>query len=66
MVSGLDAASAETYIELTLERIDEMMVIDRVKDSAAGAVSSFFGTTRDNFQGMLRVPRLNLDTESGT
>ncbi|EGG18262.1 molybdenum cofactor synthesis protein 2 large subunit [Cavenderia fasciculata] len=39
------------YIEITNEKIDLMKYIDMVGDEKAGAISTFIGTTRDNFKG---------------
>jgi molybdopterin synthase catalytic subunit len=33
------------------ENIDVMNTIDLVKDDTAGAISTFMGTTRNNFEG---------------
>jgi len=41
------------HVALTMKPLDEYHEIQLARDSAAGAICSFIGTTRDNFQGML-------------
>lgn len=39
------------HVALTMKSIDEQHEINLARDSAAGAICSFIGTTRDNFKG---------------
>jgi molybdopterin synthase catalytic subunit len=43
---------AGDHVALTYKPLDEMHEINLARDSAAGAICSFIGTTRDNFQGV--------------
>lgn len=43
---------AGDHVALTMHSIDEYHQINLARDSAAGAICSFIGTTRDNFQGV--------------
>lgn len=43
---------ASYSISDSVEPIVEQVIIDRVRDSGAGAISVFIGTTRDTFEGM--------------
>lgn len=43
--------SAEDYV-LISEKIDIMSTLAIVMDDAAGAISTFMGTTRNNFEGL--------------
>lgn len=43
--------NANNFVSIS-ENIDVMRTIDLVKDDSAGAISTFMGTTRDNFEGM--------------
>eukprot|EP01038_Epipyxis_sp_PR26KG_P015571 gene15571-21026_t len=41
------------FVSLTFNELNPMFVINKAKSNRAGAVSSFFGTTRDNFEGKI-------------
>mmetsp|Transcript_24735 Transcript_24735/g.41828 ORF Transcript_24735/g.41828 Transcript_24735/m.41828 type:complete len:158 (-) Transcript_24735:180-653(-) len=43
-------ANTNDFVQIT-ENIDVMRTIDLVKDDTAGAISTFMGTTRNNFEG---------------
>lgn len=40
------------FLHLTFDKLDPTEIFDLVRDESCGAVSSFAGTTRDNFNGM--------------
>ncbi|GIL74403.1 hypothetical protein Vretimale_2114 [Volvox reticuliferus] len=44
-------AEDKFYIEVTGDALDVMKYINHVADPAAGAISTFSGVTRNNFQG---------------
>ena len=46
------------FVQIT-DSIDVMGTIELVKDDTAGAISTFMGTTRDNFEGTDRATLLN-------
>jgi molybdopterin synthase catalytic subunit len=41
----------EDVVEIKENPLDIMRYIDAVRDSSAGAIATFSGTTRDTFQG---------------
>lgn len=45
----------DDIVGLTYRPIDELQEVERVKDGTAGAVCTFIGTTRDNFEGKGRA-----------
>jgi hypothetical protein len=45
---------AGDVVSLTYDRLDEQQLLESVRDSKAGAICSFVGTTRDDFQGSYR------------
>ena len=47
-----ESMSTDNDLVLITERIDVLSTIQSVKDDAAGAISTFMGTTRDNFEGL--------------
>lgn len=47
-----DAVNPNDFVQIT-ESIDVMGTIALVKDDTAGAISTFMGTTRDNFEGSM-------------
>ena len=51
--SDLPAYLKRDFVHLTSEQIDIATVVDLSRDSTAGAISTFIGTTRDTFEGFL-------------
>ncbi|KAH8921358.1 Molybdopterin synthase catalytic subunit [Atractiella rhizophila] len=49
--------SSQDYISLSTDTLSESAIINSVKHPSCGAVCTFLGTTRDNFQGK-RVTKL--------
>ncbi|TMW63485.1 hypothetical protein Poli38472_002426 [Pythium oligandrum] len=52
--------SAMDYVEITHDTLDHQCAVERVTHASAGAVSTFIGTTRDNFNGK-KVVRLEYE-----
>lgn len=50
------STDAGDHVALTFKLIDEYHEIQLARDGAAGAICSFIGTTRDNFQGTVVNP----------
>ena len=53
-------------VGLTWDKLDETREIDHVRDSSAGAICSFVGTTRDTFQGSFNHRRAALHVYEAT
>lgn len=49
---------AGDHVALMMKPIDEYHEIQLARDSAAGAICSFIGTTRDNFQGTICIEQV--------
>lgn len=49
-----------TYVRVTDSKLDLNTLIMKVEDTGAGAIATFLGVTRDNFQGK-RVVRLDYE-----
>lgn len=56
---GVEQARLDV-VEISHEPLDVQRIVDAVAHASAGAISSFVGTTRDNFQGK-RVVRLEYE-----
>uniref|UniRef100_M4BDH5 Molybdopterin synthase catalytic subunit n=1 Tax=Hyaloperonospora arabidopsidis (strain Emoy2) TaxID=559515 RepID=M4BDH5_HYAAE len=50
----------DDVVEVGYEPLDSQRIVDLVTDARAGAISTFVGTTRDNFQGK-KVVRLKYE-----
>ena len=55
-----DTSQSDDFVQLTTSPIDKTDILKLVGDDSAGAVSSFIGTTRDNFGGK-KVVRLEYE-----
>mgnify|MGYP002718954343 FL=1 len=54
-VAAKTTTSFGDILELTYEKLNTEVIIASVKDDGAGAIAVFIGTTRDSFQGELRL-----------
>lgn len=47
----MEASSTPFHLSITADPLDIMPLLDFVADPSVGAISTFVGVTRDNFQG---------------